>query len=1029
MNFSDIFIRRPVLATVISLLILIFGLRSASLLQLRQFPKMQKSVITVTTIYPGASAELMQGFVTSKLQKSIATAEGIDCLTASSTQSVSTITAYIKLNYDTNVAMSEIMAKVSEVQNALPHDSNKPVVRKASGHGMALMYLAFNSTKMTTQQIADYVSRVVQPKLQTVEGVSAADLMGGPSYAMRIWLDTQKMSALNITAPEVAAALQSQNFQTAAGQIKGNYVLYNINVHSDLHDAEQFKQLVVREDNNALIRLGDIAKVELGADSYDSSVIFNGKTAVFIGIKGSPTANPLTVINSVKAMLPSLAANYPPQFEGKIVYDSTKYIRSSLHEVIRSIAEACLIVILVVFLFLGTLRTVTIPLVTIPLSLIGVCSLMLWMGYSLNLLTLLAMVLAIGLVVDDAIVVVENIYRHVEAGLSPYAAAMKGAREIMLPIIAMTTTLAAVYAPIGFLTGVTGSLFKEFAFTLAFAVVISGVIAITLSPMMCSKILNRKISDNPFVQKIDGFFEKIKNLYQEKLIEVLNYRSIVAVFAAIVLAECLVLAATTKTELASHEDQSVIFSSATAPAYANIDYLQKFTQQFNDVFKSIPETQDYFIINGQGAPNNAIAGLILKPWNKRERSQNQVLPDFQKGIAKIAGLNAVAFPLPSIPGAGGGSLPVEFILTTTDDYLVLNQSIERLKDAAQKSGLFLYVDSNLKFEQPELQIEIDRDKAEAMGVRINDIGNSLSLLLGGNALTRFNIEGQSYDVIPQVPRAFRLNPDKINDIYIPAGQNGDSIPLSSVVNLKMTVTPNSLNQFQQLNSATLQALPVPGKSIPECLAFLKNAAKNILPEGVTIDFGGQSRQVMQEGNAMVYTFFFAILIIYLVLAVQFESFRDPLIVLISVPMSIAGALIPLNLGFATLNIYSGIGLVTLIGLISKHGILMVDFANKLQAKEGLGIKDAIIKSASIRLRPILMTTAAMVLGVLPLIMASGAGKNSRHDIGLVIACGMLIGTCFTLFVVPAMYTFFAKKHHADEMIVDEIIAKAKEAVH
>jgi multidrug efflux pump len=1008
--FSDIFIKRPVLASVVSLIILIFGLRAIGELQLRQFPDMKNTVITITTAYAGASAELMQGFITSRIQKSVATAEGIDYLTAQSTAGVSTISAYIKLNFDPGTAMTDIMAKVAEVQNDLPKDSEKPVIQKSTGGALALMYIGFNSSHMTTQQMTDYLVRVVQPKLQTINGVSAAEILGGQTYAMRIWLDTEKMASLNISTDEVIEALQKQNFQAAAGQIKGKFVLFNINAHTDLNDEAGFKQIVIKQSKDTLIHLKDIAKVELGAESYDSSVIFNGKAAVFIGIHGTPTANPLTVIDDVKKMLPELADNYPPEFHGKIVYDSTEYIRSSIHEVISSITEASIIVILVVFLFLGSLRTVAIPVITIPLSLIGVCSLMFAMGYSLNLLTLLAMVLAIGLVVDDAIVVVENIYRHIEEGLTPYQAAIKGAREITLPIIAMTTTLAAVYAPIGFLDGLTGALFKEFAFTLAFCVIISGIIALTLSPMMCSKILSADIGKQGLVHSIDQLFERIKHAYEKRLRKVLKHKPVTAVFAVIILISCALLAMTTASELAPDEDQSVIFTSETAPAYANINYLQKFTSQLDGIFTSIPESQDYFIINGMGTQNNAIAGLILKPWDKRKRSQAKILEQVQGKLASIAGLNAVAFPLPSIPGTGN-SLPIQFVVTSTADYVILNQVMEKLMDAANQSGLFMFVDSDLKFEQPEIEVHIDRDKAAAMGIKMSDIGSSLATLLGGNYINRFNQESRSYEVIPQVPRKFRLNPEKIQDVYVPTPQN-QLVPLVSLVDINITAKPDSLNQFQQLNSATLQGMIMPGKSILQCLNFLSAQAKKIFPTGVSYDFAGQSRQAIQEGNTMLYTFFFALLIIYLVLAAQFESFRDPFIVLISVPMSIAGALVPLNLGLATLNIYTGIGLITLIGLISKHGILIVDFANKLQANEKLNVQEAIIKAAAMRLRPILMTTAAMVLGVIPLVLASGAGAQSRFDIGLVIACGMLIGTCFTLFVVPTMYTFIAKRHYS-----------------
>lgn len=1010
MKFTDIFINRPVLATVISLLILCLGLRAISDLTLRQFPKMENTVISVTTVYPGANADLMQGFITAPLEKAIASADGIDYLTADSNEGISTIKAFIKLNYSPAQAMTDIMAKVAETRNVLPQESKEPVIQKETGSTLALMYISFSSANMTNQQITDYLTRVVQPKLQTVSGVASADILGGQSYAMRIWLDSEKMAALNINNNEITNALRSQNFQSAAGQIKGKYVQFNIRADTSLNEPNQFKNIIVKTIGNTVIRLKDIATVELGATSYDSSVTFDGKNAVFIGIQSTPTANPLTVIDDVKKILPSLASNYPSGFEGKVVYDSTEYIRNSIHEVILSITEASIIVIGVIFLFLGTIRSVAIPVVTIPLSLIGVCSLMYAMGYSINLLTLLAMVLAIGLVVDDAIVVVENIYRHIEEGHSPLQAALMGAREIAGPIIAMTTTLAAVYAPIGFMKGLTGALFKEFAFTLAFSVIISGIIALTLSPMMCSKLLNSSVSELSLVHKIDEIFEKLKRWYQEKLRQVLKLRSVVLAFIGIILAGCALLAMTTTTELAPEEDQSVLFLAASAPQSANIDFLTRYTDQLNNIFRSFPETQDFFMLNGMGTPQNAFGGLILKPWNQRKASQQKINGLLQAKIEKVAGLKIAAFPLPSIPGTGD-SLPVQFVLTTTDDYTVLEQVVQKLQAAAMNSGLFLFVDSDLKFEKPRIEIDIDKEKAGLLGVSMQDVGSALAIYMGGGEINRFSREGQSYLVIPQVLQSFRFNPEKIKDIYVPIQGKNEMIPLSSIISLHTSVQPNSLNQFQQLNSVTLQGLVMPGKSLMQGLNFLRDESAKLLPLGISYDYAGQSRQAIQEGNEMLYTFFFALLIIYLVLSAQFESFRDPLIILISVPMSIMGALIPLHIGIATLNIYSGIGLVTLIGLISKHGILMVEFANKLQETEEISINDAIIKSASLRLRPILMTTAAMVLGVLPLILASGAGAKSRFDIGLVIATGMLIGTCFTLFIVPSVYTMLAKKRY------------------
>jgi multidrug efflux pump len=746
--------------------------------------------------------------------------------------------------------------------------------------------------------------------------------------------------------------------------------------------------------------------VELGSEDYDSMVSFNGKKAIFIGVDAVPSANPLTVINDVRNILPAIEKTFPASLKATVVYDATRYIQASISEVIHTIAEATVIVILVIFLFLGSLRSVTIPVVTIPLSLVGVCAFMLMLGYSINLLTLLAMVLAIGMVVDDAIVVVENVHRHIEEGLSPFNAALQGAREIALPVISMTLTLAAVYAPIGFMGGITGALFKEFAFTLAGAVVVSGIIALTLSPMMCSRILVAEQKENKFVLYLDGIFEKTKNYYQQKLHNSLNYRPVTIVFAITVLLSCYFLYTHTQQELAPTEDQSVLFVSATAPQYANLDYVTKFTAEFDKIFKSFPETENYFVVNGMGEVNNVIGGVMLKPWGQRKLSQNAIQPLVQEKLQKVAGLNSVIFPLPSLP-VGGGGLPLQFVITSTNDFKSIYEYSAQLTEAANKSGLFIFVDNSLKFNKLDLEIKIDHNKAASLGISMQAIGDALATTLGGNYINLFSMDGRSYRVIPQVIRKFRFNPDQLKNIYVRT-MNNDLIPLATIATISESVQPNSQTQFQQLNSATLQGMMMPGKSIGEGLKFLQEQADKILPKGYSYDYAGESRQFIQEGNVLMYTFFFAVIVIYLVLAAQFESFRDPWIILISVPMSICGALIPLNLGFASINIYTQVGLITLIGLISKHGILMVDFANHLQQSEGLSVRAAIEKAAAIRLRPILMTTAAMILGVVPLIFASGAGAASRFSIGLVVATGMFFGTLFTLFVVPTMYTLLSK---------------------
>ena len=1009
-SFTDIFIKRPVLATVVSLLIFLVGLYSINSLQLREFPEMKSSVITVSTAYPGASADVIKGFITSPLQQSIASAEGIDYMTSTSVQGASSISVYVRLNYDPQKALTNVMSKVNEAQGKLPQESQKPIIRKSTGSSVALMYLAFQSKHMTSQQTNDYLSRVVQPKLQTLAGVASADILGGQKFAMRVWFEPKKLAALGITVPDVITAIRANNYQTAAGNTKGKYVAYDVDVNTDAHDEAAFKNMVIKNQDGALIRLKDVAKVELGAESYDVAVTFDGEQAVFMAISTTPEANPLTVAKEIRTEFPKLKAEFVPGFSGRIVYDASSYISDSIKEVLTTILEAAIIVVLVIFLFLGSLRTVIIPVVTIPLSLVGVCSLLVAMGYSINLMTLLAMILAIGLVVDDAIVVVENIYRHVEEGAHPLKAALDGAREIAVPIISMTITLAAVYAPIAFMGGVTGSLFKEFAFTLAMTVIISGVIALTLSPMMSSKVLSKKVMDERFVKVVDRFFEKLQNAYKRRLVNSLNYRSVTLVFAAIVFASCIFMGVTSQTELAPKEDKGFVLTIANAPSYANIDYVTKYTTIMNNNYKKIPAVDHFFTINGYPNTSGAFSAAILKPWSDRKDSQSVVKKDVQTENSKIAGIQTFSIEMPSIPSPGAGGMPVQFVITTTDAYPALYDVSQKLLKAAQDSGLFIVSNSDLNFDKPNLEVAVNRDKAAALGVNMSEIGQALSGLLGGNYISRFSMAGQSYEVIPQVPQSLRYNPQQLNHIYV-RDAKGNMVALSNLVSLKLAAKPGQLNQFQQLNSATIGGVMIPGHTIPEGLEFLRTKAKEILPVGYGYNYAGQSRQVMEEGGSLVFTFLFALLIIYLVLAAQFESFRDPFIILVSVPMSLCGALIFINLGLSTLNIYSGIGLVTLIGLISKHGILMVDFANKLQIEKNLSIREAIIESAAIRLRPILMTTFAMVFGVVPLLIAVGPGAVSRFDIGLVIASGMTIGTLFTLFVLPMVYTFIAHDQH------------------
>lgn len=1008
MNFTDIFIKRPVLATVISLLIFLVGLQSIGNLQVSQFPKMENTVVTVMTSYPGASASVIQGFITAPLQRAIASAEGIDYMTSTTVAGSSTITVNVRLNYDPQKAVANITNQVNQVTATLPAAAQQPIITKSTGDTIALMYIAFTSKTMNNQQINDYLSRVVQPKLATLPGVGNAQIMGGQNFAMRIWLDPQKLSSLGFTVPQVVAAINQNSYQTAAGSTQGKYVRYDVNVATDAHDVEAFKNIVIKNQNGALIRLQEVATIELGASNYDFNLNFDGQKGVFMGIFATPEANPLTVISEVKKQWPQIQMQFPPSFSGHVVYDGTQYIRDSIKEVSRTIIEATIIVIIVIFLFLGAFRSVLIPVVAIPLSLVGVCFLLSMVGFSINLMTLLAMVLAIGLVVDDAIVVVENIYRHLEEGKSPFESALIGAREIATPVITMTLTLAAVYAPIGFMGGITGALFREFAFTLAMTVILSGVIALTLSPMLCSKVLTQEVMHGRFVEFIDRTFEKLKNFYTRRLTNALNYRPVTIVFATIVLLSCAFMAMTSQKELAPQEDQGFVLSFATAPSYANLNYVETYTNEINKAYPGISAIDHYFTFNGFPSRNSGISAVVLKPWNQRTQSQMQVQQELQAKLSQVTGLQIYAAQMPSIPGTPMG-LPLQFVITTTNDYQELYDVSQNILQKMFSSGLFMFAMSDLAYDKPEVQVDIDRSKAAAIGVSMQDIGQALSGALGGNKTGQFSMLGQSYDIIPQIPNADRLNPDMLKKIYV-ADAKGNMVSLANLVTIKLLAAPNTLMQYQQQNSATLSGMLLPGHTINDGIDYMRKLAASDLPSGFGYDFLGEARQAVDEGSSLVWTFLFALIVIYLVLAAQFESFRDPFIILISVPMSLCGALIFINLGLSTLNIYSGIGLVTLIGLISKHGILMVDFANKLQMDEHLSVHDAIIKAASLRLRPILMTTIAMVVGVLPLLLAKGPGAVSRFDIGLVIATGMAIGTCFTLFVVPVVYTFLAKVH-------------------
>lgn len=1004
MAFTDPFIRRPVLATVVSLLIVLLGIQAFGKLVIRQYPQMENALITVTTAYPGANAETIQGYITQPLQQSLASAEGIDYMTSSSQQNLSTISIYARIGANSDRLFTELLAKANEVKNQLPQDAEDPVLSKEAADASALMYVSFYSDELSNPQITDYLSRVIQPKLATLPGMAEAQILGNQVFAMRLWLDPVKMAAYGVTASDLNDAVRKYNFLSAAGEVKGEYVVTSINASTDLKSADAFAAIPVKTMGDSRVLVRDIARVEMGAANYDSISSFDGVPSVYIAIKGTPSANPLDVIKNVRAALPELEAQLPPNLKVAIAYDATEFIQASIDEVVKTLGEAVLIVIVVVFLFLGAFRSVLIPVVTIPLSMVGVLFFMQLMGYSINLLTLLAMVLAIGLVVDDAIVVVENIHRHIEEGKTPFDAAIEGAREIAVPVISMTITLAAVYAPIGFLEGLTGALFKEFALTLAGAVIISGIVALTLSPMMCAKLLRHEENPSGLAHRLDQIFDTLKRRYQKALHSTLDTRPVVVVFGLIVMALIPALLSFSKNELAPDEDQGIVFMMTQSPQPTNLDYINAYTDQFVEIFKTFPEYYSSFQINGFNGVQSGIGGFLLTPWNERERTQMAILPEVQAKLNQIPGLQVFGFNLPSLPGTGEG-LPFQFVINTPNDYESLLQVAQRVKARAQESGKFAFLDIDLAFDKPEVVVDIDREKAAQMGVSMQDLGTTLASLLGEGEINRFTIDGRSYKVIAQVERAYRDNPGWLDSYYV-RSENGQMVPLGTLIRVSDRARPTKLNQFQQLNSVIIQGVPI--VSMGEAVDTITQITREEAPRGYSYDYAGASRQYVQEGSALFLTFGLALAIIFLVLAAQFESFRDPLVILVTVPLSICGALIPIFLGFSSMNIYTQVGLVTLIGLISKHGILIVEFANQLRREKGLSVREAIEEAASIRLRPVLMTTAAMVFGMVPLILATGAGAVSRFDIGLVIATGMSVGTAFTLFVLPCVYSLLAK---------------------
>ncbi len=1003
MNVTDLFIRRPVLAIVVNLAILIAGLQSIRSLPVRQYPRSDIAVVNVTTTYVGANADLVRGFITTPLERVIASADGIDYIESSSAQSLSTITVHLKLNYDTNAALTQIQAKVAQVRNDLPPEAEAPVIDlQTADNRFAAIYLGFASKDLDQNQITDYLTRAVQPKLSAIAGVQRADILGDRTFAMRIWLKPDRMAALHISPSDVREALAGNNYLSALGRTKGSMVSVNLVANTNLQTPEEFRKLVVKEEGGVVVRLGEIADVNLGAENYDSDVKFSGQAATFMGIWVLPTANTLEVIRSVREVLPGIRAELPAGMTLGVPYDSTVYIQSALREVVKTLGETLLIVLLVIFLFIGSARAVLVPVAAIPISLIGAVFLMLAAGFTINLLTLLAIVLAVGLVVDDAIVMVENVERHIQAGEPPLRAALAAARELVGPIVAMTITLAAVYTPVAIQGGLTGALFREFAFTLAGAVIVSGIVALTLSPMMGSRLLRAGDSERGFARWVNRRLDGIRGLYARLLSGTLAYRPVVLMVWGVVVLLIVPFYLLSQKELAPSEDQGVVFGIVQASPNSTLDQTSLFASKINEVYQSFPETENTFQIT---TPDGGFSGMVARPWDERKKTTEQLRLEAGAALSKIPGVRVIPLTPPALPG--GGDFPVDFVIASTAEPAQLVGLANRLVQKAYASGMFMFADADVKFDQPQAEVVFDRDKVRSQGVELRQAGGDLSTLLGGNYVNRFSIQGRSYKVIPQVRRADRLTPEQLEEIYV-TGPGGNLVPLATFASLKTSTEPRELKRFQQLNAVRIQGVIPPPVSLDPALRVLEEEARQILPQGFTIDYAGESRQLRTEGGRFLGTFLLSAILIYLVLAAQFESFRDPFIILIgSVPLAVAGSLLFSFLGFTTLNIYSQVGLITLVGLVSKNGILIVEFANKLQEK-GMDKVRAVIEAASTRLRPILMTTAATVVGHFPLILATGPGAGARNSIGIMLVTGMIIGTAFTLFVVPSIYVLVAR---------------------
>jgi multidrug efflux pump len=1026
MKFTDTFIKRPILAISLSLLIVLLGLQALGKMQVREYPDMTNTVITVSTSYYGANADLIQGFITQPIEQAIAQADNIDFMTSQSFMGRSSIVVYMKLNTDPNGAVADILAKVNSVRSQLPSEAEDPTIDLSTGSSTSVIYISFASEELNASQITDYLERVIKPQLFSINGVAKVNLYGGTSFAMRVWLDPERMAGFDLTTKDVVQILQANNIQSATGQANSYYTLFNGNTKTQVSTVAELENLIIAtRENGKTIRLQDIARVSLEKSHDVYRAMANGQDAVVVAIDAAPSANPLDITAGVREMLPDLQKNNPSSIKMDVLYDSTIAIEESISEVIKTIAEAGFIVLIVMILFLGSWRAVIIPIITIPLSLIGVLVVMQMFGFTINLMTLLAMVLAIGLVVDDAIVVVENVDRHIKAGEEPFRAAIIGTREIAVPVISMTITLAAVYAPIALMGGITGSLFTEFALTLAGAVFVSGLVALTLSPMMCSVMLKSNHQPNRFERTVESALTSLTNSYSRLLDKLMTRRPAVILFALLVFASLPFLFKFIPSELAPSEDKGALMMMSKAPSNANLDYIESSMKVVTAKIAEQPSVQSSLAMSGIPNANQAFGIAIMKPWSQRDIDPKQLATNLKGDFNSIAAVATTAFQMPELPGSSGG-LPVQFVITTSNPFESLVEIASDVLAATQANPNFVYSELDLAFDSATMNISIDRDKAGAYGVTMQDIGITLGTLLSDGYLNRIDLDGRSYEVIAQVERKYRLSPDMLGNFFVQA-KNGDMLPLSELINIEVVAEPRSLPHFNQLNSATIGAVLAPGFAMGDAITFFEELSTTKLPQGYRHDYLGEARQFVTEGSALYMTFLLAILIIFLVLASQFESIRDPLVILMTVPLAISGALVALAWGAATMNIYTQVGLITLVGLITKHGILIAEVAKEEQLHSGLNRTEAVKKAATIRLRPILMTTAAMVAGLMPLLFATGAGAVSRFGIGIVIVAGLSIGTLFTLFILPVIYSFIASTHKQTKEFDETLALKVNNA--